>query len=172
MSRLNCWAYFIQPLRTQKFPFQVKEFFTSAVGSCLTCDEQRQQLQDDKRLKIWTLWFLMDGPKSFQPGAASLLYFWQNHRFVVVWLGFSTNFLPPYAAAWERKRWLVSLVIRTRGRVALSTRTFWRTLYQLSYRAGANLPTHSKNDAAFFLQCIIVKKSRMAALLKPCDLDT
>ena len=60
---------------------------------------------------------------------------------LMAWLGFfSTNFLPPYAAAWERKRWYVSLVIRTHvRRVAPWPRTFSRTLYQLSYRTAACL---------------------------------
>ena len=69
----------------------------------------------------------------------------------MAWLGFfSTIFLPPYAATWDRKRWRVSLVIQTLiSKVALWPRTFWRTHYQLSFRAAAEfnvlppVPLHS-----------------------------
>ena len=47
----------------------------------------------------------------------------------------STNVLPPYAAAWEKDE--MSLIIWTHGGVSRRPGTFWRTLYQLSYRAAA-----------------------------------
>ena len=70
-------------------------------------------------------------------------------------LGFlSANFLLPYTAAWERKRWYVSFVIWTHvSRVAPWQGTFWRTLYQLSYRTSANLFTFNWDPGGVLDSC-------------------
>ena len=149
-------------LRTLKYPFQVKDFFSTAVDMRRTAAAAaRWRTTENLNTLVFDGW-----PQKFPTRCCLSSLFLTKPPICGGVARFFYKFPTTLCRVVREKE---MTCISRDSRVALSTRTFWRTLYQLSYRAGANSPAHFKNDAAFFLQCIIVKKLIKAALLKPSD---